>query len=299
MSVWNSGLLVLLEWFFLDIQCNSRWYNSMQSLHVALSITRFLEFTATGTGSGWQSDWIQQYFIRIFDATVWILYPLRWTFWTSWYILHGQCILATSQQEGVWKYMDIPGVLWLCLDWNACCILLWNLYPNSWLMCWFVFTKSRLRTRYKSLFLVFSGRLHDAIMSGMMSLTVENIFMENNIFRECVCGRWQWEWCFWKSFGILFCLAWCICSTTTTSKLHFISTGFACQRFEHGWDDFCGERLFFWTGIFATRLEDAFATCANAWVWDVCASPRIWNMILWKWSARCMRSLVQACCTTE
>ena len=23
-------------------------------------------------------------------------------------------------------------------------------------------------------------------------------------------------------------------STTTTSKLHFISTGFACQRFEHG-----------------------------------------------------------------
>ena len=53
----------------------------------------------------------------------------------------------------------------------------------------FVFTKSRLRTRYESLFLVFSGRLHDAIMSGMMSLMVENVFMENNIFRECVFGR--------------------------------------------------------------------------------------------------------------
>ena len=65
----------------------------------------------------------------------------------------------------------------------------------------FVFTKSRLRTRYESLFLVFSGRLHDAIMSGMMSLTVENVFMENNIFRECVFGRWQWERCFWKPFG--------------------------------------------------------------------------------------------------
>ena len=63
--------------FFMDIQCNSRRYNSMQSLHVALSITRFLEFTATGTGSGWQSDRIQQYFICIFDATVWILCPLR------------------------------------------------------------------------------------------------------------------------------------------------------------------------------------------------------------------------------
>ena len=47
----------------------------------------------------------------------------------------------------------------------------------------FVFTKSRLRTRYKSLFLVFSGRLHDAIMSGM---TVENVFMGKNILRTCL-----------------------------------------------------------------------------------------------------------------
>ena len=68
----------------------------------------------------------------------------------------------------------------------------------------FVFAKSRLRTRYKSLFLVFSGKLHDAIMSGQVSLTVENVFMENNIFRECVFGRWRWGWCFWKSFGICF-----------------------------------------------------------------------------------------------
>ena len=68
----------------------------------------------------------------------------------------------------------------------------------------FVFAKSRLRTRYKSLFLVFSGKLHDAIMSGRVSLTVDNVFMENNIFRECVFGRWRWEWCFWKPFGICF-----------------------------------------------------------------------------------------------
>ena len=68
----------------------------------------------------------------------------------------------------------------------------------------FVFAKSRLRTRYKSLFLVFSGKLHDAIMSGQVSLTVENVFMENNIFQECVFGRWRWGWCFWKSFGICF-----------------------------------------------------------------------------------------------
>ena len=41
-------------------------------------------------------------------------------------------------------------------------------------------------------------------MSGQVSLTVENVFMENNIFQECVFGRWRWGWCFWKSFGICF-----------------------------------------------------------------------------------------------
>ena len=50
-------------------------------------------------------------------------------------------------------------------------------------------TKSRLRTRYETWFLVFSGKLRDAIMSGQVSLTVEDIFVENNIFRECVSGR--------------------------------------------------------------------------------------------------------------
>ena len=53
----------------------------------------------------------------------------------------------------------------------------------------FVFTKSRLQTGYKSLFLVFSGKLHDAIMSWMISLTVEDVFVENSIFGECVFGR--------------------------------------------------------------------------------------------------------------
>ena len=43
----------------------------------------------------------------------------------------------------------------------------------------FVFTKSRLRTRYKSLFLVFSGKLHDAIMSGMRKFSWRTTFFEN------------------------------------------------------------------------------------------------------------------------
>ena len=167
----------------------------------------------------------------------------------------------------------------------------------------FVFAKSRLRTRYKSLFLVFSGKLHDAIMSGQVSLTVENVFVENDIFGECVSWTLTVRMMFLEIVWNLFCLAWCICSTTTTSKLHFISTGFACQRFEHGWDGFCGERLFLDWRRFAEYWKDAFATYANACgsggVYFRFASAGIWNMILWKWSACCMRSMVQACCTTE
>ena len=71
----------------------------------------------------------------------------------------------------------------------------------------FVFAKSRLRTRYKSLFLVFSGKLHDAIMSGQVSLTVENVFMENNIFQECVFWTLTVRMMFLEIVWNLFCLA--------------------------------------------------------------------------------------------
>ena len=71
----------------------------------------------------------------------------------------------------------------------------------------FVFTKSRLRTRYKSLFLVFSGELHDAIMSGQVSLTVENVFVENDIFGECVSWTLTVRMMFLEIVWNLFCLA--------------------------------------------------------------------------------------------
>ena len=113
----------------------------------------------------------------------------------------------------------------------------------------FVFAKSRLRTRYKSLFLVFSGKLHDAIMSGQVSLTVENVFMENNFFRECVFGRWRWEWCFWKSFGICFASHDVFARQQQLPNCTLFQQVLHVNVFEHGWDGFCGERLFFWTGV--------------------------------------------------
>jgi hypothetical protein len=45
-------------------------------------------------------------------------------------------------------------------------------FTGKWLadVLRFTFTKSRLRTRYNSWFLVFSGKLHDANVSGMVAM---------------------------------------------------------------------------------------------------------------------------------
>ena len=44
-----SGFLVFWDEFLQDAQCNSRRYNLLQPLHEALSVSRFLDITATGT----------------------------------------------------------------------------------------------------------------------------------------------------------------------------------------------------------------------------------------------------------
>ena len=96
-----------------------------------------------------------------------------------------QAIDQVLQDENIWIYPVYCDYVW------TGCMLYFTLgFVSKQLadVLGFVFTKSRLRTRYESLFLVFSGRLYDAIMSGMMSLTVKNVFMEN-IFQECVFGR--------------------------------------------------------------------------------------------------------------
>ena len=96
-----------------------------------------------------------------------------------------QAIDQVLQDENIWIYPVYCDYVW------TGCMLYFTLgFVSKQLadVLGFVFTKSRLRTRYESLFLVFSGRLYDAIMSGMMSLTVKNVFMET-IFQECVFGR--------------------------------------------------------------------------------------------------------------
>ena len=75
-----------------------------------------------------------------------------------------------------------------------------------------------------------------------------------------------WRMCFWtlnvrmmflEIVWNLFCLAWRICSTTTTSKLHFISNRFA-------WWCFWREAFISGLASFAEYWNDAFATYANA-----------------------------------
>jgi len=115
--------------------------------------------------------------------------------------------------------------------------------------------------RYKSLFLVFSGKLHDAIMSGQVSLTVENVFVENDIFGECVFWTLTVGMIFLEIVWNLFSFA-CICSTTTTSKLHFISNRFCMMMFL---EKVLERSVYFLDWRFsAEHWKDAFATCANA-----------------------------------
>ena len=126
----------------------------------------------------------------------------------------------------------------------------------------FVFTKSRLRTRYKSLFLVFSGELHNAIMSEQVSLTVENVFVENNIFGECFFLDVDGEN---DVFGnrlefVLPRMMYLLDNNNFQTALYF-------KPFLH--DDVFGEgfgekRLFSGLAFFPEHWKDAFATYANA-----------------------------------
>jgi hypothetical protein len=118
----QSGFLVCWNDFLQDAQCNSRCL--LQSLLEALSMSRFLDVTATGTG--WTDNliwlWIQQYDVCIFDAEVWTLYPLCSSFRTSLYLFAWSMhCWRMSWQEGVWKYtglcqaivLDASGWRWI------------------------------------------------------------------------------------------------------------------------------------------------------------------------------------------
>ena len=91
--------------------------------------------------------------------------------------------------------------------------------------------------------------------------------------------------CFWiltttmmflETVWNFFCLAWCICSTTTTSKLHVISNRFCMMMF---FGD--GFREAFISGLasFCRILEYAFATCANA-----CGSGWLYFSLCFSWN---------------
>ena len=79
--------------FYRDAQCNSRRYNLLQSLHEALSMSRFLDITATGTR--WTGNliwlWIQLCDICIFNAEVWTTHLCGHLSGRAYTYLHGQC----------------------------------------------------------------------------------------------------------------------------------------------------------------------------------------------------------------
>ena len=81
-------------------------------------------------------------------------------------------------------------------------------------------------------------------MSGMMSLT------RTFSWRTTFSRMWFWTLTMRMMFleFVLPRMMYLLDNNNFQTALYL--SGFACQRFlEHGWDDFCGERLFFWTAF--------------------------------------------------
>ena len=123
-------------------------------------------------------------------------------------------VLSTSQQEGVWKCMDTPGVLWLCLDWVMHVeFQLWNLQANSWLMCSVSISPSLAHGRGITRGFWCFWKVFQWCLRTLLWRTT----FRRNVFFALMVRMW-----FLEKIWNLFRLAWCLCSTTTTSKLHFV-----------------------------------------------------------------------------
>ena len=189
--------------------------------------------------------------------------------------LHG-CADVTARW--VWKYVDLPCVLWLCLDCKRYGIYI--RWPADALS--FVFTKYKLWLIYNRWFLEFSGNLHEANMSGRVTMTVENVFVENNILWECVLG---------DEFGICFD-SHVVCARQQQLPNSFILNWFCMWMV---WEFHGEERLF--SGLAFVDDWNAFATCANAWWWW----QRFTAGNLFFWRLRCVVAcwIGSSMCTTE
>ena len=181
------------------------------------------------------------HFISIFDATVWEFRHLTCSTWTSLYIFAWSMYGRHSKRGygNIWIYP-------VCCDyvWTASCMMcFWSGIYIRWPAdaFSFVFTKYDLRLIYNMWFLEFSGNLHEANISGRVSMTVVDVFVENSILWECVFG---------DEFGTCFD-SHDVCARQQQFPNNFISNWFCMWMV---WE-VCGrERLFFWTGE-CGRLE--------------------------------------------
>ena len=197
--------------------------------------------------------------------------------------------------------MDIPGVLWLCLDWNACCIWLWNLHTNSWLMWWDLFSPSLAYGRGTNR--CFWCFLESCMMPSCLdkfrwrlrTFSWRTTFLENFFF-----GRWRWEWCFWKSFGICFASHDVFARQQQLPNCTLFQTVFAWWCF---WRRFWREAFIFWTGVFFRTLERCICNiCKCMWMWMSLFSFIYFTCNLQQTlenNVHVCTYLVQACCTTE
>ena len=81
-------------------------------------------------------------------------------------------------------------------------------------------------------------------MSGQVSLTVENVFMENNIFQECVLDVYGEDDVFGNRLELVLPRMMYLLDNNNFQTALYFNRFCMLTFFEHGWDGFCGERLF-------------------------------------------------------
>ena len=145
---------------------------------------------------------------------------------------------------------------------------------------------------------VFSGKLHDAIMSGQVSLTVENVFVENNIFWECVVDVDGEDDVFGNRLEfVLPRMMYLLDNNNFQTALYF--KPFCMMMFL---EKVLERSVYFWTGVVLQNTGMCICNiCKCMWKWMSLFSFFFsWNLQqTLENNVHVCTYLVQACCTTE
>ena len=192
--------------------------------------------------------WIQQY--KIFDAMVWTIHLCGHLSGRAYTYLHGQCnVDGCLGKRGMKVHRFVPSHRTGCVGIvvNSSTNSLENGRPS---LNRFVLDKSHLRMRYGMSFSTFSGSLHSAWSFRRVSMTVEDVFVQNNVCWKLVFGelrnlmwRW-WRWFLpfaWQIWNVVYCLCMCMLDNKLQTFFNLVLFQQLCGR------ELCGDGFAFFT----------------------------------------------------